>query len=282
MKRLLSALLCILMLFAFGCSTRNETFDDPNLGVYKATTMEYLGVTIDAAELFEEGFSVELKPNGKCVLKADGESSSGKWSLSGNQFTLQGGGLDCTGTLENGQIHLQYDEDVVITLVNESYPAPEQIAPAVAESAEAPALSESPASPAPDASEAEQLIGNAILLNYMNVAITEFYISDDPDDWGDCLLKDGETIEAKTEDQIAFYPIWFDEISGAPGKYDVGLYDAEKWNYDFYDVTIETGDYLMVMPPEDGYAVLQVVHADGMFDLYHGEYYLGETPSDSD
>lgn len=281
MKRILSTLLCVLMLLAIGCETKsNEISDDPNLGVYKATTMEYLGVTIDIAEFFEQGFTIELKPNGKCVLTVDSDSSSGKWSLDGSSFTVQGGGLDCTGTLENGCIRLQYDADVVITLINESYPLPRQTEAPVTKTADPPALQESDATPLPDASDSGQLIGNAILLNYMDVAITELYISDDPDEWGECLLKADETIAANTGARIDFFPIWFDAIGGSAGVYDIGLYDAEKWNYDFFDVKIDFGDFLMVMPPQDGKAVLLVVHGDGTFHLYSGDYYKAETQSD--
>ena len=94
-----------------------------NLGVYTAKTAEYRGLTVEVNQFFEQGFSIELKSGGKCKLTADGESASGKWTLEGTKFHVNGGGIDCDGTLENGVIRLDYD-GVVFNMVNEDYVAP--------------------------------------------------------------------------------------------------------------------------------------------------------------
>jgi len=129
MKRISALWLALLLLLSlFGCGSDDTAkTDDPNLGIYKATTMSYSGFTMDVTDLFEEGFTIELKPNGKCTLTVDGDSASGKWTLDGTAFTVSGGGLDCTGTLKEGTMSLQYDEDTIITLVNDAYtpPAPQ-------------------------------------------------------------------------------------------------------------------------------------------------------------
>jgi hypothetical protein len=108
MKKILSCLLAaLLLLMCLGCSGGKD--DDPNLGLYKAETAEYSGITLDVKNYFAEGFTIELKSGGKCKLMADGHTASGKWTLDGTAFHVNGGGIDCDGTLENGVIHLDYD-----------------------------------------------------------------------------------------------------------------------------------------------------------------------------
>ncbi len=126
MKRISALWLALLLLLSlFGCSSDDAAkTDDPNLGVYKATTMTYSGFTMDVTDLFEDGFTIELKSNGKCTLTVDGDSANGKWTLDGTAFTVNGGGIDCTGTLKDGTMVLQYDEDTTITLVNDAYQTP--------------------------------------------------------------------------------------------------------------------------------------------------------------
>ncbi len=126
MKRVFSLIMtALLLLSVFGCTGGDAAdLNDPNLGKYEAISIRSGDFTMDAAEAFEEGFWIELQPNGKCKLFADGASASGKWTLDGTAFTVEGGGLDCTGTLENGVIDLAYDEEMRITLVNAAYQAP--------------------------------------------------------------------------------------------------------------------------------------------------------------
>ena len=123
MKKILSLMLAALLLLSFaGCSSGDDE-NDPNLGVYTAKTAEYRGLTVEVNQFFEQGFSIELKSGGKCKLTADGESASGKWTLEGTKVHVNGGGIDCDGTLENGVIRLDYD-GVVFNMVNEDYVAP--------------------------------------------------------------------------------------------------------------------------------------------------------------
>ena len=129
MKRLGLWLLALCMLLSLACAggSANDV-DDPNLGLYKATTMTYAGYELGVEDLFEEGFTIELKANSKCELVADGDKANGKWTLNGTDFTVKGGGIDCAGTLEDGVMKLQYDEDVLITLVNDAYETPSSAA----------------------------------------------------------------------------------------------------------------------------------------------------------
>lgn len=85
-------------------------------GLYKAETAEYDGITVNVDNFFEKGFTIELKSRGKCKLFADGKTASGKWTLDGTAFHVNGGGIDCDGTLENGVIRLDY-EGVIFNMV---------------------------------------------------------------------------------------------------------------------------------------------------------------------
>jgi hypothetical protein len=131
MKKILACLLAVLLLaLALGCSSGDDK-NDPNLGVYTAKTAEYSGITLNVDQFFEKGFTIELKSGGKCKLTADGESANGKWTLDGTKFHVEGGGIECDGTLENGVMSIDYD-GVVFNLINEAYAAPAAQAPAPA------------------------------------------------------------------------------------------------------------------------------------------------------
>ena len=131
MKKILACLLAVLLLaLALGCSSGDDK-NDPNLGVYTAKTAEYSGITLNVNQFFEKGFTIELKSGGKCKLTADGESANGKWTLDGTKLHVEGGGIECDGTLENGVMSIDYD-GVVFNLINEAYAAPAAQAPAPA------------------------------------------------------------------------------------------------------------------------------------------------------
>ena len=102
---LLAFILCSVMLT--GCGGPDDP-DDPNLGVWKATRGEMLGISIDVDRYFGAGFIIELNAKGKCALNIDGKEYGGKWTLSeGGEFTVKGGGIDCKGRLDNGVLTLE-------------------------------------------------------------------------------------------------------------------------------------------------------------------------------
>ena len=80
--------------------------DNPDLGLYNAASAEMFGVEVDVADMWEKGFTVELKEKGKCAIAVDGENANGKWTLEDGALHISGGGLDCDGTLENGVMTL--------------------------------------------------------------------------------------------------------------------------------------------------------------------------------
>lgn len=96
-----------------------DAADDPNLGLYTATTAEMLGIEMDITDLFENGVTIELKSNGKCIMNVDGTKGSGKWTLENGVFHVKGGGLDCDGTLANGVMTLENMLDMGVAMTFE-------------------------------------------------------------------------------------------------------------------------------------------------------------------
>ena len=106
-KRLVAVFLVLILSVATlaGCAAKVDP-SDPNQGLWKATSAEMLGVSMEASEMFGKGFTIELRDKGKCSLNVDGKKANGTWTLDGSAFTVKGGGLDCEGTLSGGKIVL--------------------------------------------------------------------------------------------------------------------------------------------------------------------------------
>ena len=107
MKKALTLLLAALLLLALAaCGGGDGAAADPNCGLYDATTLEMLGITMDVAEVFPEGFSIELQDGGKAKFNYDGKSYNLKWTLDGETFHAEGGGAELDGTLAGGVMQL--------------------------------------------------------------------------------------------------------------------------------------------------------------------------------
>ena len=127
MKKSIAILMALLMTLALFACTGNASgtkSSDPNLGVYKATTGEMSGFEVALTDMFEQGFSIELKEKGKCELLVDGQKASGKYTIDGNAITIKGGGMELSGTIKDGVMKLDYS-GVTFTFVNDAYQAPE-------------------------------------------------------------------------------------------------------------------------------------------------------------
>lgn len=103
----LLVIIAVILIIVLGGKGKNAIANDPNLGVYNAKTASMLGMDMNVTDLFQNGFSIELKANGKCVINADGTKGGGKWTLAGDAFHVEGGGLDCSGTLQAGILTLE-------------------------------------------------------------------------------------------------------------------------------------------------------------------------------
>ena len=96
-----------------------DRYADYNLGVYNAVQAQVWGVEVDVEDVWADGFSVELKDKGKCTVTMDGEQGSAKWTLKEDVLTIKGGGLDCSGTLDDGKMMLENVTDAKLTLLLE-------------------------------------------------------------------------------------------------------------------------------------------------------------------
>ncbi len=96
-----------------------DSADDANLGLYKATTAMMSGISVDVEEIWSGGFTMELKKKGKGTAEIDGESAIIKWTLEGESFNAEGGGVTFNGTLKDGVLVLDNfgDSDITLTLV---------------------------------------------------------------------------------------------------------------------------------------------------------------------
>jgi hypothetical protein len=112
MKKALCITLAAVLLFSLaacgGGGGGSIDASDPNQGLWNAVKAEMWGIATDLSDLYENGFTIELKSGGKCALNVDGKKANGTWVLNGTAFSIKGGGLDESGTLANG----------VLTLVN--------------------------------------------------------------------------------------------------------------------------------------------------------------------
>ena len=121
MKKVLVFLVLALALLALtACGGGSAESADPNCGLYDATSMEMMGFTLDVAEVYPDGFSIELLDGGKAKFNYEGKSYNMKWTLDGTAFHAEGGGAELDGTLSGGVMQLT---DVMgtglnITLVN--------------------------------------------------------------------------------------------------------------------------------------------------------------------
>ena len=109
MKKLVLSLMCVLLLmstFLTACGS-DDAEDDPNLGVYVAKTAEMAGFEVDVSDIYENGFTIELKAKGKGIAGIDNSESKIKWTLDGEDFHAEGGGIELDGTLKDGVMVLE-------------------------------------------------------------------------------------------------------------------------------------------------------------------------------
>ena len=119
MKKIIALLVAVLLLFSLAACGGKVDSSDPNQGLWKAKSGEMMGLSMEVEDFFGEGFTIELQSNGKCALNVDGSKANGTWTLENGAFTVKGGGLDCSGRLENGFLTLENVLDMGLTLIFE-------------------------------------------------------------------------------------------------------------------------------------------------------------------
>ena len=121
MKKVFSLFLALALLFSLAACGGSAP-PDPNAGLYEAVSAQLHGITVSIADVFEDGFSLELKDGGKAVFHYDGKDYNLKWSLADGAFHAEGGGAELDGTLGDGVLLLQnvLDSGLEISMVCES------------------------------------------------------------------------------------------------------------------------------------------------------------------
>lgn len=110
MKKALAIVLSLMMILSLAACGGSKS-EDPNLGIYKGTTAEMFGEESDITEIYDLGDNlIELKADGKGTLTLDGEEMPMTWTLEGTKFNLVVEGIDSPGTLENGEIIIDFAE----------------------------------------------------------------------------------------------------------------------------------------------------------------------------
>ena len=112
---LLMTLMLVLALAACGGSSGGAAADDPNLGLYKMSSL--MGFSLEEyAEMLEiteeeaaDSMTLELKADGKADMTIDGDVQTLDWSVEGDAITLTDGEESLEGTLADGTITLDIE-----------------------------------------------------------------------------------------------------------------------------------------------------------------------------
>ena len=108
MKKFITFVIVFMLVISMvACGGAKVDPNDPNQGMWRATTGEMFGLEANIEDFFEQGFTIELKAKGKCTLTVDGKKANGTWALNNGAFTVKGGGINCQGRLENGKLTLE-------------------------------------------------------------------------------------------------------------------------------------------------------------------------------
>ena len=91
-------------------------------GLYIATRVEQNGIQYDIDEIYDGGFSLQLKTDGYAVLTTGRENYSLIWNLDGESICLTAADSEYTGTLSNGILILNniLDTGLDIILIREN------------------------------------------------------------------------------------------------------------------------------------------------------------------
>ncbi len=112
MKKLkkITALLLTAALLLGLTACGGPTYDESLLGVYTCYAVEMMGYNMPADEVLSEASTLELKQGGKGNMNVEGESGSIKYTLDGENITVEIEGETAKGTLKEGVIDIEIME----------------------------------------------------------------------------------------------------------------------------------------------------------------------------
>ena len=117
--KIVSVLLAFMLVLALaacgGSGGGGAAADDPNLGVYKLSSL--MGFSLEEyAEMLEitpeeaaDSMTLELKADGKADMTIDGDAQTLDWSVDGDAITLTDGEESLEGTIADGVITLDIE-----------------------------------------------------------------------------------------------------------------------------------------------------------------------------
>lgn len=112
------ALLMVMMLVLVACGSGNaqkeKYADSPHLGKWVAVEATALGMTMSADEIFDEGFSIDLKADGKCEFFADGDTATGTWESTEDGIKFKEGSDEFDAKIHDGQLKFSYEEAEIV------------------------------------------------------------------------------------------------------------------------------------------------------------------------
>lgn len=129
MKKLISILLTLAMAVGL-CACGGPKYDESLMGVYTCYAVEMLGVEMEADEVLSQTSTLELKQGGKGKMDIEGTSGSIKYTLDGENITVDVDGETAAGTLKDGILHIEI-MSMDMYFVQEGKEAPALTAPEV-------------------------------------------------------------------------------------------------------------------------------------------------------
>ncbi|HHU07439.1 MAG TPA: hypothetical protein GXZ59_03740 [Clostridiaceae bacterium] len=273
-RRLLYKLIAVVMaaVLLTSCAKKEELSesDDPNIGVWQATTIEMFDVESPADEIYPGGFEIELQQVGKCKLRIEDKEDKYDWSIDGNTVSISSDGTVFVTALINDNEMVIDDfmaAGMKITL-HKAGTAPPIVAPEADTTDTGPVDTDLNETDPIDTNPEEQITAAQAVWNgdwYGYIWITEGYgiyeqneddgeffydafMSIDLDDNGEGFL---EIILEGDSESMTFATVVGDEYSLETGE-----------GY-FYDMVLGAGDWwLGISPSDEGNLIV-------IFDNYH-------------
>ncbi len=114
----IAALLLIVLTIVLAVNLfSKDAFDDPNIGVWTADEITMMGLTMNPADIYPDGISLELKSSGKCTLTLDGDDYNADYEIDGTMFTIIDGGDEFSGTIDGNIITITNLLDLGLDIV---------------------------------------------------------------------------------------------------------------------------------------------------------------------
>jgi len=118
MKKALLVVMVMAVLFCLvGCGGGKN--DDPNVGMWKATSISMLGMDLGVDDVFNSDVTIELKSNGRFEMIVDGETGAGTWDVSDGTLNLSSSDANISGKITGTTLVIENIEDTGVDVTFE-------------------------------------------------------------------------------------------------------------------------------------------------------------------